>query len=248
MLKSGWNFMFGGGGGGDDEEEEEEKKRTPHEKSIEAANVKIDASEKRVRELERKAAKEHKAAKAYGVMASQAKTPAQRTALKKKGMAALKRAKMYSGHAAKAGGIAVNFESMTLETESVVATVGMVDGMKAMHSTMKELAVEINPDDVSDMMGDIQDTTEEFADIMTTLSNPLQGSTLVDEVDMEDEFDAMMAEEDDRLQEEADVAALNALEVMESVPTTAITTPSAVVGTQSDTQNEFEKMTSKVNE
>jgi len=237
--------MFGGGGSGDDEEDKK-KKKTPHEKSIESANEKIDASEKRVRDLERKAAREHKAAKAYGVMASQAKTPAQRIALKKKGMGALKRAKMYSGHAAKAGGIAINFESMTLETESVVATVDMVSGMKDMHSTMKELAVEINPDDVSEMMGDIQDTTEEFADVMTTLSNPLQGSTFVDEVDMEDEFDAMMAEEDNRLQEESDVATLTALERMESTPSVIV--PPAAVGTQSDAQSEFEKMTSKVQE
>ena len=233
--------MFGGGGDG-----EAPKKPSPHEESINASQARIAEADKRAKELEKKAAKERKSAQAYSVMASQAKTPQQRETFKKKGMAALKRAKMYEGHAAKTSGITANFENMTLETESIVATKDMVDGMKEMHGTMTSLKTEIDPDAVHDMMGEIQETTDEFADIMDTLSTPLGGTTMLDPVDMEDEFDAMMAEEENRLQEEAEVAALKKLDLLDKSKRpqkSPVTHPTSV---KTPEEEEFEKMTTQV--
>lgn len=201
--------MFGGG-------DDVAPPKSVETRSVESANEKVASVERRVKELEKTAAKEYKAAQAYGAMAAQATTEAQRTSLKKKGMAALKRAKMYEGHTTKTGAIVANFESMTLETESMVATRDMVDGMKGMHTTMQGLSTQINPDDVSTMMHEIQETTDEFADIMNTLSKPLGGTTLYDVVSAEDEFDQMMAEETARLQEKSDLVAIRALEALES--------------------------------
>lgn len=241
MFRRGWNYMFGGGG---DDEDPKKPSSSSHQKSIDASQSKIKEADARVRELERKAAKERKAAQAYGSMAAQAKTAAQRETLKKKGMAALKRAKMYDNHATKASGITANFENMTLETESIVHTKDMVDGMKDMHGTMSALKTEIDPDAVHDMMGEISDTMDEFADVMTVLSNPMDGTTMMDPVDMEDEFDAMMADEEDRLQEEDDVAALRAMEMTDATPTESPFRPQPTA--KSPEEEEFEKMTTQI--
>ena len=244
MFKRAWGFMFGGGDDGDEDDKNRPRKLTPHEESVEVAKSRIENSEKKIRELEKKAAKERKAAQAYGVMTAQAKTQAQKQSLKKKGMAALKKAKMYEEHAANASGRNANFENMTLQTQSVVDAKDTIDGMKAMHATMKDLSVQINPDAVHDMMSEIEETMDEFADLTTTISTPLNGSIILDEVDMEDEFDAMMAEEENRIQEQADVATLRTMETLETAQRAPKVTPPIVQTQEEDT--EFEKMTNRM--
>ena len=245
MFRKAWNYMFGGGG-----DDEDPKKPSPYQKSIDASQARISTSEKRQRELERKAAKERKSAQAYSVMASQAKTPQQKANLKKKGMDALKLAMVYEGYAAKTSGITANFETMTLETESIVATKDMVDGMKDMHGTMESLKTEIDPDAVADLMHNIQETTYEFSDAVDTLSSPLYGTVMMDSVDMENEFDAMVAGEDSRLQEEAEVAALRAMDTLDSPQPTPKVPASSAPPQRAKTPEEieFEKMTTQVME
>lgn len=221
-------WLFGGRvigedqGDNDEDDDPNRKKKSnlpksSHAKDVGQAMSKIGEMEKRRQNLYAKAKEWKDQATEFGKKAGASKNASQKAAFKRQGLAALQKSKMHENQAEKLGQMLMNYELTALEAESMSATVEIVDGMKDIKGTMATISLQLDGDAVSDLMGEIEDHVEIHADIVSTLSTPMQGTTMIDVVDMEDEFDTLMAEEENRLEEEREVNALKALEDMEKV-------------------------------
>lgn len=217
-------WLFGGGGDdGDDDDPNRKKKpslpKSSHAKDVGQAMTKIGEMEKRRQNLYAKAKEWKDQATDFGKKAGASRNASQKATFKRQGLAALQKSKMYEGQAEKLGQMLMNYELTALEAENMSATVEIVDGMKEIKGTMSTISLQLDGDAVQDLMGEIQEHVDDHADIVATLSAPMQGTTMIDEVDMEDEFDALMAEEEDRIEEEREADALKAMDAMERPPT-----------------------------
>jgi len=214
-IKGALGWMFGTG---DDGGDEEEGSSTGHNHQMSETQLRLQAMEKKRQELNGMSHKETYEAKRCGELAAKSRSDSQRSQFKRKGMTHLRRAKMYGTQMIKLEAMMLNYETVTLEAEGMEMTVEIVNGIKQMKVQMDDIAVNLDIGEVESMMENIEELQETHLEVATLLSTPLQGGEVVDELDLENEFDAFMAEEEGRIREEKELEAIRQLESLPPVP------------------------------
>ena len=224
IVRSFGNWMFGIGGtltkqneasGRRDDDNNNEKSGGVGHK-IGEAKERIGLMEKKRQELYSKADSNRKDAFEFGKKAAKSTNPQSIANYKRKGIASLKKAKMYEQQVAKLEAMMTNFEIVCMETEGMSMTVEVVNGIKEMRIVMEEIQVKLDPDEIAEIMGEIQEIQAQHLEVTDILATPLDGGEFIDTVDLDDEFDNMIAQEIEAEQEYNAIKLLSSLDRINS--------------------------------
>lgn len=153
----------------------------------------------------------------YGKKAALSTNTRNKESFKKKGIASLNRSRMYKNQAEKMDAMLMNYEIAIINAQSMTDTIEIANGMKSMNETMNSIKEEFNSDDMLNVMTEIDETVNDHADMIGILTNPISCTTLIDECDVENEFDSLMAEEVGIIQEEEEVESVKLLNSIDEV-------------------------------